>query len=681
MKICMITSSLEIGGAETHIISLTEALLSRGHRVTVVSAGGLLVPKDSQATFITLPLNKKRHMLSCIRALRRLFRREGFDVIHAHARFPAFLAKRAGAFPLVTTAHFPFSVAFPLRTLSVWGDKTLAVSPDIADYLQREYRLLPEKITVTRNGIDTSLFAPTANAAKRQGFHIVHASRLDKDRSLAAFCLLEALRLWEREDVFLHIIGDGEDYGALEAEATLFNANAGKPRVLLYGRQRDLVPYLQGADCFVGVSRAALEAMSCALPVILAGNEGFLSVFHRGLAAEAEKSNLCCRGAAVLTPHLLLEALKQVAALTEEKRQESGLENRRYVCEGYSLARMAEDAEAVYLTVSGDKKEAVLCGYYGFGNGGDEWMRYALYKRLEREGYFPIHLLSRRYATRRAWGGVRRGADFFLGGGNLLQDETSSRSLWFYTACVALAKKRGASVFLLSAGVGPLSERGKRRATAALQGCRRIEARTERDAAVFAALAPECPVFLAYDAALAYPFAEAEREGALLLLVLQRPPHSSEYALLSSIASLLQGESTLSPRLISLHPADAAFCKQAGRRLGLSEEAVITADGEAALPLLLPCAKLVLSNRLHAGVAALAAGVPSFLFPQSEKISAFSEDVSRVAREMALPSPVRLLPFSFSRLPSDTLEKEDILRLKGRLLGRCRLFSPFSTQE
>ena len=140
-------------------------------------------------------------------------------------------------------------------------------------------------------------------------------------------------------------------------------------------------------------------------------------------------------------------------------------------------------------------------------------------------------------------------------------------------------------------------------------------------------------------------------------------------------------ESTLSPRLISLHPADAAFCKQAGRRLGLSEEAVITADGEAALPSLLPRAKLVLSNRLHAGVAALAAGVPSFLFPQSEKISAFSEDVSRVAREMALPSPVRLLSFSFSRLPSDTLEKEDILRLKGRLLGRCRLFSPFSTQE
>ncbi len=675
MKICMLTSSLGIGGAETHLLALTEALLERGHSLTVVSAGGVLTPKESAAKFILLPLDKKRFAFSCIKALRRLFQEEHFDVIHAHARFPAFLAKAAGASPLIVTAHFPFSVAFPLRSLSVWGEKTLAVSPDIVAYLKREYRLPPERIFLTKNGIDTKLFAPAA-APHRKGFHIYHASRFDKDRSLAAFCLLEALRLWEREDVFLHLIGDGEDFAAIESEATLINASAKADRVFLYGKQRDISPLLQNADCFVGVSRAALEAMSAALPVVLAGNEGFLSVFTQSVAERAEESNFCCRGTTPLTPTLLLDALKRIAEMPTDKKEEMGLYNRSYVLSHYALSQMAEDAEGVYATVAGKKKEAVLCGYYGFGNGGDEWMRFALYKRLEREGYYPIHILSRRLSSRKTRRALRRGADFFFGGGNLLQDETSARSLWLYTAYMKLAKRGGSSIFVVSAGIGPLSEGGVLRTRLALESCQKIEARTTKDAKDFASLLPPCPIYLSHDSALSYPFLPQKEGASLLLLVLKKPPASTEYALLSSLALFIKKNPALHPIVLPLHPKDAAFCKRAGRLLALSQKQILTDSSPDLLPSLLPDARLLLSNRLHAGIAALASGVPFCLFPESEKILSFFDDVSTEAEAAGLPLPCRLLPFSFTDTPSLDVKKDDILRLKARLLERNRLFFP-----
>ena len=675
MKICMLSSSLGIGGAETHLLSLTEALLKRGHSVTVVTAGGILTPRESQARFIVLPLDKKRFAFSCIQTLRRLFQEENFDVVHAHARFPAFLAKLAGASPLVVTAHFPFSVAFPLRSLSVWGDKTLAVSPDIAAYLSREYRLPPERIFLTKNGIDTAAFAPAA-APKRRGFHIYHASRFDKDRSLAAFCLLEVLRLWEREDVFLHLIGDGEDFEALESEATLMNATAKETRVFLYGKQKDIAPLLQNADCFVGVSRAALEAMSMALPVILAGNEGFLSVFTEGIAEVAEQSNFCCRDTTPLTPALLLGALKQIFEAPLDKKEALGDYNRRYVLKRYAVSEMAKDAEAVYKTVAGEKKEAVLCGYYGFGNGGDEWMRYALYKRLEKDGYYPIHILSRRLFSRSTRRALRSGADFFLGGGNLLQDETSKRSLWLYTTYMKLARKGGSSVYLLSSGIGPLSKSGLSFARKALSDVKRIEARTRRDASHFAALVPRCPVYLSHDAALAYPFSPQKEDASLLLLVLKRPPLLAEYAFFSALALIVEENRALSPVILPLHPKDAAFCKRVGKRLLLSPEQIMTAPTTDLLPHLLPKARLLFSNRLHAGIAALAAGVPAYLFPENEKITSFYEDASAEAEAAGLPLPCRLLFDSSAKNPPIEAKKEDILRVKALLLERNGLFCP-----
>lgn len=85
-----------------------------------------------------------------------------------------------------------------LKLLSNWGQRTLAVSEDIRDYLIQEYGVPAGHITLTINGIDTEKFSPgVSGEAVREEFClgddpvIGHVSRLDQASSLAARQLIE----------------------------------------------------------------------------------------------------------------------------------------------------------------------------------------------------------------------------------------------------------------------------------------------------------------------------------------------------------------------------------------------------------------------------------------------------------------------------------------------------------
>ena len=172
MKILMATMGLDIGGAETHIVELAKELKSEGHSIAIISNGGVYVPEVEAAGIrhYTAPLNRRSisAMLQGRKLLREAIARERPDVVHAHARIPAFLCGtlcRRMKVPFVTTAHWVFDTRGALRYLTNWGERTVAVSEDIKAYLIREYGLNAEHITVTINGIDTEKFSPRLDGA------------------------------------------------------------------------------------------------------------------------------------------------------------------------------------------------------------------------------------------------------------------------------------------------------------------------------------------------------------------------------------------------------------------------------------------------------------------------------------------------------------------------------------
>ena len=90
MKILMCTDALGYGGAETHILSLCAELKKLGHTVAVASPGGELVNSLMEANIphFSLPPIKKTpiSLIKWRKKLKKIIRRCGFEVLHAHAR-------------------------------------------------------------------------------------------------------------------------------------------------------------------------------------------------------------------------------------------------------------------------------------------------------------------------------------------------------------------------------------------------------------------------------------------------------------------------------------------------------------------------------------------------------------------------------------------------------------------
>ena len=127
---------------------------------------------------------------------------------------------------------------------------------------------------------------------------------------------------------------------------------------------------------FVGVSRAALEAMAFGLPVILLGNEGFLGLLDEDKLESARKSNYTCRGfgfsVSERAKHDLKDALfeeicRYFELSSEEKARLCEL-SLREVRENYSVEKMAKMTLAVYKQAIFESKKPRVAARRGFAS-------------------------------------------------------------------------------------------------------------------------------------------------------------------------------------------------------------------------------------------------------------------------------------------------------------------------
>ena len=114
MKIMEILPELVEGGVERHVLMLSDRLVRDGHEVMVVSGGGKLVEKlNPQVEHWTLPVQRKNLItgLGCARKISERVKAEGWDILHAHSRVPAWITMWASSMarkPYVVTAHVNF---------------------------------------------------------------------------------------------------------------------------------------------------------------------------------------------------------------------------------------------------------------------------------------------------------------------------------------------------------------------------------------------------------------------------------------------------------------------------------------------------------------------------------------------------------------------------------------------
>jgi polysaccharide pyruvyl transferase CsaB len=249
------------------------------------------------------------------------------------------------------------------------------------------------------------------------------------------------------------------------------------------GARTDVDAILAVSDVFVGVSRAAREGMSAGLPTILAGFQGYIGPLTRENIDAAAGTNFTCRGCGKLDARRLAADLETtLAGLADPETRRLGEFTRAFVAGGYSTDRMARDCIRAYDAARARPRRVLMSGYYGFGNAGDEAILQAVHDGILREGArggARVTVLSNNPGDTRARYGYKTIRRFNVpgvllalarcdalvsGGGSLLQDQTSTRSLLYYLWIMRAAELMGKTVMVYANGIGPINrERNRRR--------------------------------------------------------------------------------------------------------------------------------------------------------------------------------------------------------------------------
>ena len=315
--------------------------------------------------------------------------------------------------------------------------------------------------------------------------------------------------------------------------------------------------------------------------------------------------------------------------------------------------------------------KVLLSGYYGFGNLGDEALLAGLVGALDRCGHEVTVLSADTRATERLHGVRARNRYLSLvpavaasdwvvsGGGGLLQDRTSSRSLRYYLSVLQLARLMGKRRLVYGQSVGPLSDQGARSVAHALRDTP-VAVRDERSLAVLAELGVEA--HLVADPALALTPQAAQPDSESSVLLIPRAGEPTVTSGLIDLARRLVGAGT-PVSVLAFHKAQdepevAALTRSVpGVRLR-------QADSPQGALACLAQARHVVSARLHGLILAALSGRAQSGIVYDPKVAAFLSEVGLALHEV---------PLDVDRLLADVAAHTtaDASRVAG-LVGRAR---------
>ncbi len=296
----------------------------------------------------------------------------------------------------------------------------------------------------------------------------------------------------------------------------------------------------------------------------------------------------------------------------------------------------------------------LISGYYGFGNLGDEALLDVIVGRLKAR--YPggtIDVLSGDpagtaarlgvTATPRAdIGAVGRAIDradvVLSGGGGLLQNVTSLRSLLYYAGIIRRATRAGKRTMIFAQSVGPLDLIGRAAVRVCCGGVAAATVRDERSRVLLASLVPGVEVERTADPVFALdPPAEpldlrAEGlagPGPLAIVSVRRWQHKeSTVASVAAIVDRLAEEHGVQVAFLPLGgPPDADVSTSIIRR-AKSTPVLLPEYSLAQAAQVIGRASLVIGMRLHALIIAARLGIPFAAIPYDPKVTALLSDLA-----------------------------------------------------
>ncbi len=353
MKILYVSTSTDMGGAETALKALALAAAEAGHEVKIISLKPLgSVGKDMRSRgldIVSFELKGKLRLLENAGVFARLLQEiKNFspDIVHA-VLFRAIQfcrsAKKKIPFKLITTPHYDLSkkgwfLRLWDRGLKDMDDISCAESQSTADFLIQKQRYKKEKVRLMLNGVNTAFFAPNGDLARKTreklGFSpqdtlFVCIARLSAKKNhqllLESFSAVKA----KNPRIGLILVGDGPENANLKEFA--YQRHLEKD-VCFVGEVSNVYPYLLASDVFVlpsleeSLPISLLEACSCILPAIVS------KVGDMPLVVRHGENGFVFNG----TDPVLLSVLMAEMCQNKSLRKEMGVVSRKKIKKFYS---------------------------------------------------------------------------------------------------------------------------------------------------------------------------------------------------------------------------------------------------------------------------------------------------------------------------------------------------------
>ena len=658
MKTVHLISGGDAGGARTHVLRLLGELNKTGEAHLLTLGGGVLADDARERGIPCETITGS--FPAQLRAAKRYIRSGGFNLVRCHgsrANLTAALLRSSLGVPVVSTVHSDHRLDYLHRPAArlIYGtlnglalrrmDALVCVSGAMRDkYAARNFRR--GRLFSIYNGVDMDAPRPKV---RREDFLAAHgipaapddilagtAARFDAVKDLSTMLRGFAAAAKEEPRLRLILAGAGAEEEMLRALAKDLGVS---DRVHFTGWLDDTDALYASLDICLLTSLsetfpyALTDAAKYRVPVIATAVGGVPELVENGvhglLIAPGDADALASD---ILT-------LSRDAAL----REKFGTALHDRTEREFSLSAMALREKEICRAVLSPRREVVIAGAYGCGNRGDELMLENLLRDIRAAApECAVTVLSHRPketahrfdadslyylnfpAIRRRMKSARA---LVFGGGNLLQDATSRRSLAYYLALLRQGKQSGCRTLLYGAGLGPLSPRGWAKCTAALNECADTLVFRERESLAAARMhgvnAPE--LIPGADPAVETSVSAVPRENILLVCPRRgrgAPPFPAEYARAAAEIAAKRGWKL---RYIAMNVRqDLPLCRALASETG--GDVIAAPEDTAALARLFASARLTVSMRLHALTLSYLAGTPAFGIDGDGRIAAFAKE-------------------------------------------------------
>ena len=360
MRILHVSSAVDFGGGEKHIVDLSRALTARGHDVYLA-----LRPTNKwQARVDYLEQEKILHVsirnsfgVFSAKRIADFVKENEIDIVHAHvardyipASIACIAAKRA---KFVVTRH----VMFPLKPFNRFALKNLSraigVSPAVGNALKQVFP--NEKIRVIPNGINFDSTDEAQRLKQRLEFREFHSI---PPEALLVGSVGQLIPLKGQRDLVLaaaevvkvvpaaRFVIVGKDHAVdkkfRQELRRLAKVSGLDEHILWLDWTDDLQTLFAAIDLYVSPSHsesfglATLEAMAAGLPVVATETDGSLELLER-------KETLVPFGEPVRLAERMSNLLND-----ESSRRLLGDELRQRANENYSIEKMVDRLESLY---------------------------------------------------------------------------------------------------------------------------------------------------------------------------------------------------------------------------------------------------------------------------------------------------------------------------------------------